>query len=130
MAIKKEIELENGIIVNYHRIVSINKITNNCNIIEVASYTSEKQRNKEKEYYKSTDEDKRMNVFIEAEYIQKEYSENETIEECYEYLKKIDKFKDAEDVLEITVDNVEKTAEETTEEVEQTENKETAKEEE
>lgn len=107
MAIKKEIELENGIIVNYHRIVSINKITNNCNIIEVASYTSEKQRNKEKEYYESTDEDKRMNVFIETEYIQKEYSENETIEECYEYLKKIDKFKDAEDVLEITVNNVE-----------------------
>lgn len=97
MAIKKEIELENGIIVNYHRIVSINKITNNCNIIEVASYTSEKQRNKEKEYYESIEEDKRMNVFIETEYIQKEYSENETIEECYEYLKKIDKFKDAED---------------------------------
>ena len=97
MAIKKEIELENGIIVNYHRIVSINKITNNCNIIEVASYTSEKQRNKEKEYYESIEQDKRMNVFIETEYIQKEYSENETIEECYEYLKKIDKFKDAED---------------------------------
>ena len=109
MALKKEIELENGIIVNYHRIVSINKITNNCNIIEVASYTSEKQRNKEKEYYESIEEDKRMNVFIETEYIQKEYSENETIEECYEYLKKIDKFKDAEDVLEITVDNVENT---------------------
>lgn len=97
MAIKKEIELKNGIIVNYHRIVSINKITNNCNIIEVASYTSEKQRNKEKEYYESIEEDKRMNVFIETEYIKKEYSENETIEECYEYLKKIDKFKDAED---------------------------------
>lgn len=122
--------MENGIIVNYHRIVSINKVTNNCNIIEVASYTSEKQRDKEKEYYKSIEKDKRMNVFIETEYIQKEYSENETIEECYEYLKKIDKFKDAEDVLEITVDNVEKTAEETTEEVEQTENKETVKEEE
>lgn len=130
MALKKEIELENGIIVNYHRIVSINKVTNNCNIIEVASYTSEKQRDKEKEYYKSIEKDKRMNVFIETEYIQKEYSKNETIEECYEYLKKIDKFKDAEDVLEITVDNIEKTAEETTEEVEQTENKETVKEEE
>lgn len=112
MALKKEIELENGIIVNYHRIVSINKVTNNCNIIEVASYTSEKQRDKEKEYYKSIEKDKRMNVFIETEYIQKEYSENETIEECYEYLKKIDKFKDAEDVLEITVDNVENTVEE------------------
>ena len=27
MALKKEIELENGITTNYHRIVSINKIT-------------------------------------------------------------------------------------------------------
>jgi len=98
MAIKKEIELENGIIVNYHRIVSINKITNDCNIIEVASYTSEKQRNKEKEYYESIEEDKRMNVFIETEYIQKEYSEDERIEECYEYLKTLDKFKDAIDI--------------------------------
>lgn len=98
MALKKEIELENGIIVNYHRIVSINKITNSCNIIEVASYTSENQREKEKEYYRSIDEDKQMNVFIETDYIQKEYLENETIEECYEYLKTLDKFKDAIDV--------------------------------
>ncbi len=98
MAIKKEIELDNGIILNYHRIVSINKITNSCNIIEVASYTSEKQREKEKACYESTNEDKQMNIFIETDYIQKDYSENETIEECYEYLKKIDKFKDAEDI--------------------------------
>ena len=101
MALKKEIELENGITTNYHRIVSINKITNNCNIIEVASYTSEKQREKEKEYYSSTDENKSMNVFIETSFIQKEYSENETIEECYEYLKNSEQFKDAEDVLEV-----------------------------
>lgn len=101
MALKKEIELENGITTNYHRIVSINKITNNCNIIEVASYTSEKQREKEKEYYSSTDENKNMNVFIETSFIQKEYSENETIEECYDYLKTLEQFKDAENVLEV-----------------------------
>lgn len=98
MALKKEIELDNGIVLNYHRIVSINKITNNCNVIEVASYTSEKQRDKEKEYYESVNEDKQMDVFIETEYIQKEYSENETIEECYKHLKTLDKFKDAENV--------------------------------
>ena len=39
-----------------------------------------------------------MNVFIETEYIQKEYSEDERIEECYEYLKTLDKFKDAIDI--------------------------------
>ena len=31
MALKKEIELDNGIILNYHRITSINKITNEDN---------------------------------------------------------------------------------------------------
>ena len=36
MALSKEIELENGVIVKYHRIVSINKVTNQTNIIEVA----------------------------------------------------------------------------------------------
>ena len=127
MAIKKEIELENGIIVNYHRIVSINKITNDCNIIEVASYTSEKQRNKEKEYYKSIEEDKRMNVFIETEYIRKDYSESEKIEECYEYLKTLDKFKDAKDVLE---KNITDDTDITVEETEDVENEETTKEEE
>lgn len=98
MALKKEIELENGIILNYHRITSINKITNNYNIVEISSYTSEKQREKEIEYYKSEDEDKTMNVFIDTTYVNMEYNENITIEEIYEYLKTLDKFKDAEDI--------------------------------
>ena len=98
MALKKEIELENGIILNYHRITSINKITNNCNIIEISSYTSEKQRAKEIEYYKSEDEDKTMDIFIDTTYVNMEYNENITIEEIYKYLKTLDKFKDAEDI--------------------------------
>ena len=48
MALKKEIELENGIILNYHRITSLNKVTNIMNRIEVNSYISESQRDKEK----------------------------------------------------------------------------------
>ena len=113
MALNKQIELENGIILNYHRIVSINKITNNCNIIEVASYTSENQREKEKEYQevqkKNTEEEvltndeqemlnTGINVLVEVIYINKEYDEKETIEEAYKYLKTLDRFKDAEDV--------------------------------
>lgn len=98
MALKKQIELDNGITVNYHRIVGINKITNNCNIVEISSYTSEKQREKEIEYYKSEDEDKTMNVFIDTTYVNMEYNENITIEEIYKYLKTLDKFKDAEDI--------------------------------
>ena len=34
MGLKKEITLSNGVSVSYHRIVSINNITNVCNIID------------------------------------------------------------------------------------------------
>ena len=48
MALIKEITLENGIIINYHRVVSVNNITNHSSIIEVASYTSKAKREEEK----------------------------------------------------------------------------------
>lgn len=98
MALKKKIVLENGITVNYHRIISLNKITNQTNIIEVASYTSEKKRLEEKEYYESEEEAKTMDVFINTTYINKEYDENETITEAYNYLKTLEQFAGAEDV--------------------------------
>lgn len=97
MALQKQIQLENGIILNYHRIVSLNKITNNQTIIEVASYISKEKRDEEIEYYQSTDENKSINVFIDTTYIDTEYDEKMTIEGAYEYLKTIDKFKNAED---------------------------------
>ena len=101
MALQKEIELENGIIVNYHRIVSLSKITNQLNIIEVASYTSKEKREKEKEAIKKGQEAGEAistNIFIDTTYINKEYSEDETIKDAYEYLKTTDKYKDAEDI--------------------------------
>ena len=97
MALLKEIELESGIVVTYHRIVSINKITNNSNIVEVASYISKAKREEEKEYYESKDENKKMNVFIDTTYIEKDYKEDETIQDVYDYLKTTEKFKDAID---------------------------------
>ena len=44
MAIIKNIELENGVVVNYHRVVSVDNITNISSIIEVASYTDKKSK--------------------------------------------------------------------------------------
>lgn len=111
MALQKETELENGVVLNYHRIVSLNKITNVSNNIEVNSYTSEKQREKEKRYQELqkksangeelTEEeqeelDKGINVLIEADYIEIEYDENMTIESAYEYLRTTEKYKEAE----------------------------------
>lgn len=113
MALQKEIEMKNGIILNYHRITSLNKITNKNNIIEVNSYINEVQREKEKEYQDAQKKnaegkeltveeqeilDKGINVLVEADFIIKEYNETETIEDTYEYLKTLDKYKDAENV--------------------------------
>ena len=98
MGLKKQIELDNGIVTNYHRIVSINKITNNSIIIEVASYVSESKRQEEIDYYASDNVNKKMNVYINTNYIEKEYNESDTIEDCYKYLKTLELFKNAENV--------------------------------
>ncbi len=97
MALAKKIELNNGIIVNYHRIVSINKITNEAVIIQVASYTSEAKRQEEIDYYNSTEEDKKMDVYIDTVFINKEYDEKDTIKDLYEYLKTTERFEGAID---------------------------------
>lgn len=93
MGLKKSIELENGIIASYHRVVKISKITNNSNLIEIASYINKEKRQQEIEALLNSLE---MNVFIHTTFISKEYNEEETIKDIYEYLKTTEKFKDAE----------------------------------
>ena len=95
MALKKEIELDNGMKLNYHRIASINKITNRSIIVEIASYINEEKREQELEYLSSTREDKTMNVYIHTTYLNIDYDENITIQDLYEYLKTTERFEDA-----------------------------------
>lgn len=92
MALLKKIELDNGVTVNYHRIVSINKITNKSIVIEVASYTSEEKRQEE-----LAKEGQVMDIYIHTTYLNKEYNETDVITDLYDYLKTTEKFKDAED---------------------------------
>lgn len=111
MALKNEIKLNNGVVTKYHRIVSLNKVTNIENLIEVASYISKEKRMEEKKYQELqrsfsdgkelTDNEKEqldngIDVFIETVYISKNYDENETISDAYNYLKTLDLFKNAE----------------------------------
>lgn len=98
MALRKKIKNKNDIELSYHRIVSLNKITNQTNILEVASYIDGEQRQIELDYYNSTDPNKYMNVFIDTNFLNCPYDETKTIEEYYDYLKTTEKFKDAEDV--------------------------------
>lgn len=94
MALVKSIELDNGVVVTYHRIVSINKITNKSIIIEVASYINESKRQEEIEKQESGEP---MSIYIDTTYLNKDYDETETIEDLYDYLKTTDKFKNAQD---------------------------------
>ena len=97
MALLKEIELDNGITLNYHRIVSMTVITNLFNVIEVGSYTGENKRLQEKAALKNGES---MKVFIESTYLNADYDPSMTIESAYEYLKTLPTFQGAEDLLE------------------------------
>lgn len=100
MALKKDITLDNGIVLNYHRVVSVNNITNQTSIIEVASYINEEQRQKEKEWYEKTNLEKRngMNVFIETNFYTTNYDKELGVDNSYEFLKKIPIFEGSEDI--------------------------------
>ena len=96
MALKKDIELNNGIVVNYHRISILTTYVNDSIVISIASYINEEKRDEEKvertEEY-SYDINNIITTFTEVT----EYSEDFDVKKAYEYLKTLDKFKDAED---------------------------------
>lgn len=94
MALIKEIELDNGIVLKYHRIVTVTKITNWRTIIEVAGYTNKEKREQEIQQLASNE---RITPYIDTTFINLDYDENTTIKDLYAYLKTIDKYKGAED---------------------------------
>lgn len=94
MALIKEIVLESGVTVNYHRVVSVNNVTNQESIIEVASYTSKSKREEEKSKIVSNQP---MNIFIKTEFLSIPYSENLNVVTAYEYLKNVEKFVGCQD---------------------------------
>lgn len=89
MALIKEITLNNGITVNYHRIASVNNITNQSSIIEIQSYTNKTKRLEEKEALQNSQP---MNIYIHTEYLNKEYTQTLDCSKAYEYLKTLEKF--------------------------------------
>lgn len=91
MALLKNKTLENGIVTQYHRIVSLNIIVNQTCIIEVASYINEDYRKED------IPSEKPKNIFINTTYYNVSYNETMSIEKAYEYLKTLDEFKDASD---------------------------------
>ena len=97
MALAKEIELPSGVTVRYHRVVSLNCITNAANLVEVASYTSAEKRAEERAALESGEP---MDVFIETSVFEAHYDQTMTIESAYAYLKALPEFEGAADVPE------------------------------
>lgn len=89
MALKKEVRQDNGVVTNYHRILYITSMINSHVSIAVLSYIDEPGRNMEN----SETEPYKVAVTYE-----KEYEENMTIEDAYEYLKTLPEFEGAEDI--------------------------------
>lgn len=94
MALLKQIELDNGIILNYHRIVTITKITNHSIVLEVAGYTSKAKREQEVQQFKNGED---ISVYIETTLISVNYDESSTIKDWYAYLRTTEKYSGAED---------------------------------
>lgn len=92
MALIKSITLDNGITVNYHRVVSVNNITNQTSIIEVASYINSEKRQEEQT---ALENNQTMNVFIHSEYLGLPYNSTLNVNSAYAYLKTLDKFSNA-----------------------------------
>lgn len=91
MALKKKIKQSNGIETSYHRILYLQVTPNRGCSIVVQSYIDESARESELtgEY---------ESVYRNAVTYETEYDENMTIKKAYQYLKKLEKFSDAEDV--------------------------------
>lgn len=89
MALKKTIKQDNGIVTNYHRILFIQSTINSHVSIAVLSYMDEISRQGE------TADANPYKVSITYE---KDYEENMTIENAYQYLKSLSDFEGAEDV--------------------------------
>ena len=94
MALLKTIELDSGIILNYHRVVAITKITNHSIVLEIAGYTSRAKREQEIDQFKNGQE---ITVYVDTTFLSVDYDETSTIKDWYAYLKTTDEYKDAED---------------------------------
>lgn len=96
MALSKKIGLGNGVVTNYHRVVSVNTITNVQDTLEIASYTSQAKREAEQSALAAGEQ---VDVFISTRYIAAPYGACPTITRAYEWVKaNVEDFAGAEDV--------------------------------
>jgi hypothetical protein len=95
MGLYKSIEQSNGITTNYHRVVSVNIITNVANIVEIASYISQQKRQDE---ITAINNKQAQNTYIHTVYKNINYNQDMNIKTAYDWLKTLPEFDGAQDV--------------------------------
>lgn len=100
MALSKKITAENGINFNYHRIISLEIYTNVQCVITTKSYLSNNDREEEVSITHEHNENKWFMKATNGSSYVLPYDENMSVPKAYEYLKTLDEFKNAKDVLE------------------------------
>lgn len=95
MALQKTIKQDNGVVLSYHRIADIKNIVNDKTQLKIYSYVDKAERQKEKEQPKYSPNKKE--IYKITSYEDMEYNDVLTIEDAYNYLKKLDKYKDSID---------------------------------
>lgn len=98
MALKKDIKLENDIVLSYHRIANIDNKINEKTTIIIYSYINQFQRDRQKEGVQISNGI--SDIYMVPSNVSIEYNQKLTVKEAYDYLKTLDMFKDAEDVYE------------------------------
>ena len=94
MAIIKQIELDSGIVVNYHRIVTAVISVNNNITLEVASYINKSKREQEKKQIMNKET---RTVFTNTQFFIMDYVPDFSVTDAYNYLKNLEQFKGCED---------------------------------
>lgn len=97
MALSKSVTLDNGVTVDYWRIVAIQTVTNVQHSIEVAGYIDSTGREAEKS---AREENKPVTCFIHEEFFVAPYSESFDVPAAYNWLKQQEFFAGSIDVLE------------------------------
>lgn len=104
MGLHKSIRLDGGVPCKYHRVASVDIVTNELNAIHVISYLDESYRTKEQEAITASLESGEAihhDIFTAGRYYAAPYDQNMTVEGAYVWLKgNVSEFKNATDVLE------------------------------
>lgn len=98
MGLSLQYTMPNGVVLNYHRIVSLTTVVGVQTTIEVAGYTSQEKREEEQASI-ADPENNPSDVFIDTQLISIDYDPDMSVNKAYTLLKAMPEWEGAEDVI-------------------------------